>query len=99
MGSSWCQTLRHPLTQSLARLVVGLNPGPAGYQGARKAQREGRSGLWSFFDRVNMLGVEGEIILDRRDGSVWGLITPHSIDRTLAAERNAEVGGVPLVGQ
>src|SRR5205807_539830 len=57
-----------------------------------------RSGLWSFFDRVNTLGVEGEIILDRRDGSVWGLITPHSIDRTLAAERNAEVGGVPLVG-
>src|SRR5437660_6422867 len=37
------------------------------------------------------------MILDRRDGSVWGLITPHSIDRTLAAERNAEVAAIPLV--
>src|SRR5271169_3832740 len=56
-----------------------------------------RSGLWSFLDRVNTLGVEGEIILDRHDGSVWGLITPHSIDRTLAAEQNAEVAAIPLI--
>src|SRR5205807_772777 len=40
---------------------------------------------------------KGEMILDRRDGSVWGLITPHSIDRTIAADRNAEVAAIPLV--
>src|SRR5438552_4511155 len=71
---------------------------PRGCEGQKRIwQREARSGLWSFFDRVNTLGVEGEIILDRHDGSVWGLITPHSIDRTLAAERNAEVAAIPLV--
>src|SRR5947209_7617007 len=42
-------------------------------------------------------GATDALILDRHDGSVWGLITPHSIDRTLAAERNAEVAAIPLV--
>src|SRR5205807_6477412 len=71
---------------------------PRGCEGQKRIwQREVRSGLWPFLDRVNTLGVEGEIILDRHDGSVWGLITPHSIDRTLAAERNAEVATIPLV--
>lgn len=50
-----------------------------------------------FFDGVDAVAVKGKIILDRHDGSVWGLITPHSIDRTLAAERNAEVAAIPLV--
>src|SRR5271166_1872273 len=80
------------LLDRILRIAAGSPSVPSG--GGHCTER---SGLWSFFDRVNTLGVEGEIILDRRDGSVWGLITPHSIDRTLAAERNAEVAAIPLV--
>src|ERR1700751_9044 len=59
--------------------------------------KEKRSGLWPFFDCVDAIGVEGEIIFDRRDGGVGSLITPHRVDRTLAAERNAEIAAIPFV--
>src|SRR5580704_10658302 len=35
---------------------------------SRKAQRKERLGLWPFLDRVDAIGVKGEIILDQRDG-------------------------------
>jgi hypothetical protein len=36
--------------------------------------------------------------LDGRDRGVWGLITPHCVGRALAAERNAVIGAITLVG-
>src|SRR5437867_4246549 len=51
---------------------------------SRKARREESLDLWPFFDRVDAIGVKGEIILDRRDGGVGSLVTPHRVDRALA---------------
>src|SRR3984893_12506337 len=62
-----------------------------------KINGRGGLGLWRFFDRVDAIGVKGEIMLDRRDGGVGSLITPHRVDRALAAERDAEIAAIALV--
>src|SRR4029077_20621903 len=54
-------------------------------------------GLRPFFDRVDAIVVKGEIILDRRDGGVWSLITPHRVDRSLTAERDAVIAAIAFV--
>ncbi len=52
----------------------------------------------SFFDRVDAVGIEGEMIFDERHRCVGGLIGPHGVRRTISAEWNAEVGAVALIG-
>ena len=52
----------------------------------------------SFFDRVDAVGVEGEMIFDERHRRVRRLIGPHGVRRTIPAERNAEIGTVALIG-
>jgi hypothetical protein len=64
---------------------------------SRKAQREKGLDLWPFFDRVDAIRVKGEIIFDPRDGGVGSLVTPHRVDRTLAAERDAEIAAIAFV--
>jgi hypothetical protein len=49
-------------------------------------------------DRVDPIWVESKVILDAGDGHIGRLVGPHRIDRARAAQRDAEVGGVPLVG-
>ena len=53
----------------------------------------------SYFDRVDAVGVEGEMIFDERHRRVRRLIGPHGVRRTIPAERNAEIGTVALIGQ
>src|SRR5215469_3057473 len=64
---------------------------------SRKARRKERSGLWPFFDRVDAIGVKGEIILDRREGGVGSLITPHRVDPALASQRDAVIAAIAFV--
>src|SRR5258708_9656395 len=49
-------------------------------------------------DRVDTVRVEGDVVLDPRHRFDRGLISPHRIERTIAASRNAVVGSVALVG-
>jgi hypothetical protein len=51
----------------------------------------------SLFDRVDAVGVEGEIIFDERHRCVGGLIGPHGVRRTIPAMRNAKIGAVALI--
>ena len=44
------------------------------------------------------MGIEGDVILDPGDGVKRGLIGPHGIDRAFAAQRDAVVSAVTLVG-
>src|SRR5713226_2597998 len=37
------------------------------------------------------------MILDRRDGSIGSLITPHCVDRTFAADRDAVIAAIAFV--
>jgi len=36
---------------------------------------------------------------DLRDGVIGRLVAPDAVHGTLSADRNAEVGGFPLIGQ
>src|ERR1700687_1311817 len=50
-------------------------------------------------DLVDAVRVEGEVILDLRHRIKGSLITPHRIDGTIPAGRNAGAGSVALVGE
>src|ERR1700722_13040728 len=57
----------------------------------------GRSGLWSFFDRVDAIRVEGQMVLDGHHCRVGRFIRPDGIGRTLVPERNTEIGAVTFI--
>ena len=48
---------------------------------------------------VDTIWIEGDVILDRGDGCIRRFVGPHRIHRSVAAERNAVVSAVALVGQ
>src|ERR1700720_3174968 len=50
-----------------------------------------------FFDRVDAVGIERDMVLDRGDRRVGLLVGPDGIDRALATGRNAVIGAVALV--
>ena len=52
---------------------------------------------WTLFDRVDAVGVEGEMVRDRAHRRVGILVGPDGIDRAFPAERNAEIGAITLV--
>src|SRR6202040_4033173 len=57
----------------------------------------GRSGPGCFVDGVDPVGIKGEMVLDDRYRGVGRLIAPHRVGRTLATERDAEIGAIPFV--
>ena len=50
-----------------------------------------------FFDRIDTVGIEREVIADRLDGGIGRLVSPDRIDGALAARRDREVRGIALV--
>src|SRR4029077_11255924 len=59
---------------------------------------EAESAARLFFDRVDAVGIEREVVLDRGDRRVGLLVGPDGIDRAPATVRNAVIGAVALVG-
>jgi hypothetical protein len=81
-----------------APAVCSLDPGFPRRAGVPGIQVKGWLFPMSFFDRVDAVGMEGEVIFDGRHRGVGGLIGPHGVRRAISAEWNAEVGAVPLIG-
>src|SRR6266568_824454 len=60
------------------------------------AYGEARSGPGSFLDRIDPIGVEGEMVLDDGYCSVRCFVAPYGIDRALAADGDAEICGATI---
>jgi hypothetical protein len=48
---------------------------------------------------VDSIRIECEVALDAGDRRIGRLVGPHRIDRALTAHEDAEIRGVPFVGQ
>src|SRR5437660_8077520 len=56
------------------------------------------SGSAPLLYRIDAIWIESDVILDRGDGCIRCLVGPHRIHRSVAAERNAVVSAVALIG-
>src|SRR5882724_11729503 len=54
--------------------------------------------LFPLIDRIDTVGIEREMILDRRNGGEWSLIGPYGVRGPRTTQRDAVVGAVSLVG-
>ena len=52
----------------------------------------------SFFDRVDAVGIEGEMTFDQLHRRVRRLIRPYGVLGMISAEGNTEIGAVSLIG-
>jgi hypothetical protein len=75
--------------------VGAPSPAPGWRSGCRRARRSARS---ASVDRVDAVGIERDVVLDRGDRRVRLLVGPDSIDRALATKRNAVIGAVAFLG-
>src|SRR6202012_6074864 len=57
-----------------------------------------RTSVCGLFDRVDPVGIESEIILDRRHGPIGRFIRPYRVACALAARRDAVITAIALVG-
>src|SRR4029077_9420892 len=59
---------------------------------------EGELATRPLVNRVDAVGIERDVVLDRGDRRVGLLVGPDGIDRALATGLNTEIGAVALVG-